>query len=232
MRQEKNNISHHCDINNNDNNKLKRQMVIGSSQEIVDMIIAVKDNKKKDNNNNNDSDNAKTPQLIEPGNHNMLIYPYLKSFREIYCQYSVAMLPEDEIVLIATQYDAIEEVKNNLRLNGVDVDSHVSQGSLFVVDAQQGYQGVDIHGIWKLAMSLLSRAKKEGRRGVTWFSDLGSFFNFSRIEDLMQFELWCPQKYEDKMKTVYCYNLEDFRRLSERQKQILFDHHSKSIFLQ
>ncbi len=59
------------------------------------------------------------------------------------------------------------------------------------------------------------------------------FFSFERIEELMQYELWCPQKYEDeKMKTVCCYHLEDLRNLSESQQQTLFDHHVKSIVVE
>jgi hypothetical protein len=156
----------------------------------------------------------------------------LKALREIYSQYSRALLPENEIIVIATQYDTISNVTNTLRLAGIDIESHLNQGSLFILDAQQGYQGVDSKGIWKFAMSLLSRAKKEGRRGVTWFGDLGSFFNFEKIEELMQYELWCPQKYEGKMKTVCCYHLKDFENLSETQKQTLFDHHFKSILVE
>jgi hypothetical protein len=192
------------------------KMVKGSFQEIADWMADEKDKK----------------QLMEPGAHNVLIYNDLKALREIYSQYSRALLPENEIIVIATQYDTISNVRNTLRLAGIDIESHLNQGSLFILDAQQGYQGVDSKGIWKFAMSLLSRAKKEGRRGVTWFGDLGSFFNFEKIEELMQYELWCPQKYEGKMKTVCCYHLKDFENLSETQKQTLFDHHFKSILVE
>lgn len=200
------NHKHHYENSN-------QKVMTGSSQEIA-FQMAEKNNK-----------------MIEPGSHNLLIYNDLKKFREIYSQCTKALLAENEIVVIATQYDPIEEVKNTLRLAGVDVESYLNQGSLFILDAQQGYQGVDSKGTWKFAMSLLSRAKKEGRRGVTWFGDLGSFFNFEKIEELMQYELWCPQKYEDTMKTVCCYHLEDFENLSENQQHRLFDHHFKSILV-
>jgi hypothetical protein len=82
---------------------------------------------------------AENNKLIEPGSHNLLIYNDLKKFREIYSQGTRAWLAENEIVVIATQYDPIEEVKNTLRLAGVDIERHLSQGSLFILDAQQGY---------------------------------------------------------------------------------------------
>jgi hypothetical protein len=189
------------------------KVVKGSFQDIADMLA---DEKKK---------------LIEPGAHNMLIYNDLKTVREIYSQYSRALLPENEIIVIATQYDTISNVRNTLRLAGIDIESYVNQGFLFILDAQQGYQGVDSKGIWKFAMSLLSRAKKEGRRGVTMIGDLGSFFNFERIEELIQYELSLPQKYEDALKGICCYHSEDLKNLSESQQQTLFDHHFKSILV-
>jgi hypothetical protein len=171
--------------------------------------------------------------LIEPSSHNLLVYDDLKTFREIYTQYSQALLPQNEIVIIATQYEPISDVKNNLRLAGVDVNRFLEEGTLFIVDAQHGYQSADTHGMWKFAMSLLYRVKKEGRQGITWFGDLGSFLSFEKIEGLMQYELWCPQKFEDnKLKTICCYHSKDFEQLNENQKQTLLDHHSKSILVE
>jgi hypothetical protein len=192
--------------------KQEGKVVKGSSQEIADIMVA--DEKKK---------------LMEPGAHNILIYNDLKAFREIYSQYSRALLAENEIVVIATQYDTISDVKNTLRLGGIDVEKYLSQETLFIIDAQQGYQDADGSGIWKLYKSLISRAKKEGKRGVTFFGDLGSFFGFEKIEELMQYELSLPQNYEDTLKGICCYHLKDFENLSETQQQTLFDHHFKSM---
>ena len=193
--------------------KQEGKVVKGSSQEIADIMVA--DEKKK---------------LMEPGAHNILIYNDLKALREIYSQYSRALLAENEIVVIATQYDTISDVRNTLRLDGMDVEKYLNQETLFIVDAQQRYQqDADGSGIWKLCKSLISRAKKEGRRGVTFFGDLGSFFGFEKIEELMQYELSLPQKYEDTLKGICCYHLKDFENLSETQQQTLFDHHFKSM---
>jgi hypothetical protein len=167
--------------------------------------------------------------LIEPGSHILLVYKDLEAFREIYTQYSRTVLPQNEIVVIGTQYESINDVKNNLRLGGVDVERYLNEGTLFIVDAQHGYQDADTHGMWKFAMSLLSRAKKEGRQGVTWFGDAGSFFSFEKIEQLMQYELSLPQKYEVTIKTVCSYHSKDFQTLTEAQQYTLFDHHSKSL---
>ncbi len=217
-----NNENENENENENDSNKNNnpRRMVIASPQEIIDDLLTWEKNKKDEK------------PLIEPGSHNLLIYHDLKVFHEIYSQYARTLLAENEIVLIATQYDAIEEVKNTLRLVGIDVENCLNQGTLFIIDAQQGFQGVDSKGVWKFGMSLLSRAKKEGKSGVGWFADLGSFFNFGKIEELMQYELWLPEKNEDdKVKIVCCYHLENFGRLNETEQHTLFDHHPKSILM-
>ncbi len=196
-----------------------QKIVKGGSQEIAEMMVQNK--------------------LLKSGGHNLLIYNDLKTLREIISLYSKALLPKNEIVIIGTQYDPIDEVKNALRLSsddddGFDVERYLNQGTLFIVDAQQGYQGdADYRGMWKLATSLISRAKKEGRRGVTWFGDLGSFFIFEKIEDMIEYELWLPQKNEeDMMKGVCCYHSKDFEKLNETQQQRLFDHHFKSILIE
>jgi hypothetical protein len=175
----------------------------------------------------------KKKSLIEPGSHTLLVYNDLIAFREIYSQYSRALLSQNEIVVIGTQYETINGVKNTLRLAGVDdVERHLNEGTLFIVDAQQCYQNVDSRGMWKFAMSLLSRTRKEGRQGVTWFGDAGSFFSFEKIEELMHYEQSLPHKYEDTITTVCSYHLKDFETLTEAQQQTLFDHHFKSIMVE
>jgi hypothetical protein len=49
----------------------------------------------------------KKKSLIEPGSHTLLVYNDLNTFREIYTQYSRALLPQNEIVVIGTQYEPL-----------------------------------------------------------------------------------------------------------------------------
>lgn len=194
--------------------KQEGKVLKGSFQEIADMLS---DEKEK---------------LMEPGAHNILIYNDLKAFREIYSQYSRALLPENEIIVIGSHYDTKSDVRNTLRLSGIDIEKYLNQGTLFIIDAQEGYQDADDSGIWKLCKSLISRARKEDRRGLTLMGDLGSFFNFEKVEELMQYELSLPQKYQDTLKGICCYHSKDFEKLTEAQKNTLFDHHFKSIVLE
>jgi hypothetical protein len=188
------------------------EIVHGNSPEIAEIMVGEKHNR-----------------LIKPGSHILLIYKDLNSLREIYSQYARALLPENEIVVIGTQYETIGEVKNTLRFSGIDIERYLDDGTLLVIDAQKGYQDADYLGLWKLARSLLSRVKKEDRRGLSIFGDLGSFFGFERIEGLMEYEIGLPRKYEDGMKGVCCYHSSDFKRLNKIQQHALFDRHLKSV---
>lgn len=170
--------------------------------------------------------------LLETGSHNLLVYDGLKTLRQMLTVSARTFLPKNEILLIASQYETPDAIKQALSNEGIDVSKHLADGSLFVIDAQDGYQGADTQGTFKLAMSLIYRAKKEGKSGVTWFGDMGSFFGYNKIGSLVDYELFCPTKYEDAIKTVCCYHKLDFNMLEKEEQDILIQHHYKSIIIE
>ena len=115
--------------------------------------------------------------------------------------------------------------------NGVDVEKHLEDGTLFIIDAQKGYQETDPFGTFKLAITLISRAKKEGRSGVTWIGDTGSFVSFDRIAELVEYELFHPREYHDPIRTLCCYHSEDFKNLERHDQDTLVNHHFKSFIV-
>jgi CheY-like chemotaxis protein len=169
--------------------------------------------------------------LFEPLGHNMLVYDNLEVFRQILADYAKTFLPQNEIILYATQYDSIDDLKQYLKRNGVDVSKHLSDGTLFIIDAQHGYQGQDVLDTFKMAKTLVQRARKEERNGVSWVGDMGSFLALDRAFDLLDYELYCPATYQDTLKTVCCYHIEDFKKLSTEQRNRLIDHHYKTVFV-
>ncbi len=169
--------------------------------------------------------------LLEKGGHNMLVYNDLDQLSYLFANYAKTFLPKNEIILFATQYVAIDDIKHSLGNNGVDVPRHLADGTLFIIDAQEGYHGADKLGIFKLATTLVSRAKKEKRNGFTCMADMGSFISFHEIDDLVEYELFYPTRFDDDLvKTVCCYNKKDFEELDKEQQDILIYHHFKSIF--
>jgi hypothetical protein len=182
------------------------------------------------------TDKSKGEVMTESGfgEHNMLVYPDVETFKEMYCMYAKIHLQPNynEILLIVTYYETPEKIKQNLRDFGVDAEAHEKNGSLLIVDAVKGYQSSDVNGILKLARSLVERAEKEGRQGVCVFGDMGSFFLFDRVVELLQYELSIPPKPSIKLKAFCSYHSGDYNRLTSDQKKILEDHHYRRILPQ
>jgi hypothetical protein len=171
--------------------------------------------------------------IIESGSHSLLVYNDLDGLRQIFASYAKTFLPENEVILFGTQYDNVRGIEYFLQDSGMDVSRHLSDGTLVIVDAQERYQGADPHDAVRFAMNVLARAKKEERRGLTFLGDVGSFFSFDRICDLVDFELFYPARFEENMmKSVCCYHWEDFRNLDEKQQNTLINHHFKTIFVE
>ena len=171
--------------------------------------------------------------LIESGSHNMLVYNDLDDLRQIFADYAKTFLPKGEVIIFGIQYDNARGVERFLQNSGTDVSRHLSDGTLVIVDAQERYQGADAHDAVKFVMNILSRAKEEKRRGLTFLGDIGSFFSFDRICDFVDFELFYPARFgENMMKSVCCYHREDFKNLDKNQQETLINHHFKTIFVE
>jgi hypothetical protein len=173
---------------------------------------------------------------IEKGDNSILIYPNLQTFREIYTQYVKDQLSKEEdnrineqlkpgiIILIATFYDTVNAVKHNLRALGVDVQSHIDNGSLVIVDAFSSYFP-DVDGMKKLVASLSQRARKEGRVGVTAIVNMGYFFLYGgdgKATELINYEASLPLKTQDgNVRGFSCYHLGDYNTLKDSEKEAL-----------
>ena len=189
---------------------------------------------------------------IEAGENGILVYPNMQTFREICMQYAkdhlVAREEEQKenedndddysdnnnrrkeqllkprIILIATFYDTVNAVKHNLSAVGVDVQSHIDDGSLKIVDAFDGYYP-DVGGMKKLVASLSERARKEGRIGVSVISNMGFFFLYDGDGDaseLISYETSLPSKTDGgNVRGFSCYHTRDYENLDDSQKKEL-----------
>jgi hypothetical protein len=181
---------------------------------------------------------------IEKGDNSILIYPNLQTFRQIYMQYVKDQLAKEEdnrineklkpgiIILIATFYDTINSVKHNLRAVGVDVQRHIDNGSLVIVDAFSSYFP-DINGMKKLVASLSQRARKEGRVGVSAIVNMGYFFLYGgdgRATELINYEASLPPKTDGGNVIGFnCYHLRDYNTLKDSQKEELVQGQKKLL---
>jgi hypothetical protein len=169
------------------------------------------------------------------GENSIVIYPEIPSFRQIYMQYSkqefanqnldemIQKLPR--IVLIASFYETIENVKNDIAAVGVDIHRFIDDGSLVIIDSFASYYP-DISGMKKLVASLSRRATTEGRPGVTAIINMGAFFLYGSDGEAMRLINYEASK---SIKTIHgtgnnvrgfnCYNIQDYDTLSDEHKK-------------
>lgn len=200
------------------------------------------------NSKNNESIKKWFKEEIAEGENGIIIYPNLQTFRQIYAQYVKDQLAKEKekeqnnnnntrskqlmprIILIATFYETIDSVKHNLSSVGVNVQRHIDNGSLVIVDAFSSYYP-DINGMKKLVASLSDRARKEGRDGVTAIVDMGFFFLFGgdgRATELINYEAsLAPTTEGGNVKGFSCYHGGNYNTLKDDQKKELAQRQKK-----
>jgi hypothetical protein len=158
--------------------------------------------------------------------HDIMIYPDLPTFRQVYSQATKEALERNEIVFLATTYDSFQKVIDSLTQVGVSVNKEAKDGNLIISDAIKAYQ-IDVFGAFKFAQSLVMRAAKDGKAGVFNISDLGSFFVADRIPTLLGYERSIPKKMDLEFKGICAYHEGDFANLSKEQQEIILSAHNR-----
>jgi myo-inositol catabolism protein IolC len=68
-----------------------------------------------------------------------------------------------------------------------------------------------------------------GRKGLSVLADLGAYSHRSKDDELVDYELSLPTKYDVQMKGFCLYHQKDFDELSVEQQQKLIEHHGKAL---
>jgi hypothetical protein len=114
-----------------------------------------------------------------------------------------------------------------------NVQSHIDDGSLKIVDAFDGYYP-DVGGMKMLVASLSERARKEGRMGVSVISNMGFFFLYDgdgEASELISYETSLPSKTDGgNVRGFSCYHTRDYENLnSSQKKELLTQGQKKSL---
>ena len=167
------------------------------------------------------------------GTHALLLYPDLLTLRELYSFYARSALGESEIFLILPYLETVDNVKRILSEDSanIDVRKYEKEQSLLIMDSLKGYFGLQ-EGLIPFLVQTASFAKKSGK-SLSVLSDMGSFFYYDKKDDLLQYEMALPSKYEKmNMKGFCAYHQRDFdKRFSEKERQDLTKHHGKTLTL-
>jgi F0F1-type ATP synthase gamma subunit len=157
--------------------------------------------------------------------------------REFYSRYIPEQIRyKEEIIQINPFYETEESVRQVLYkgYKGMNMDK-IQEGeekSLVIVDSLRKYSGQkNAESIWNANQETVKYANELGKKGVSIVGDMGSFLFEKRMEELVNYELQLPRRFEINLKGICLYHLKDFDRLTEYQKQTIINLHEIAIRL-
>jgi hypothetical protein len=167
--------------------------------------------------------------------HDLILYKNIDILKNSCLQYCrTALVDSNEIVLILSDYDSIKHALINLTNSNFNLEKLRNEGSLVIVDSKKGFYSMldRFVGIIIMVKMLLKRSERLGKNGVTVIYDTGLFFHLNRIEDLILHENEIFSSASNlNVKIICAYNMLDFARLDDEQKQLLQSIHNKAISL-
>jgi hypothetical protein len=177
---------------------------------------------------------AKTISESDYGIHCLLIYSNLTILREFYSHYIPEQIKDkEEIIQIMPFYETENSVREALskRNKKIEIDKiEKEEKTLFIADSLGKYIGqTNVESIWQANKDLVTYAKELRKNGVSILGDMGSFIFEKRIQDLVDYELNLPTRFEMNLKGVCMYHQTDFDSLPEDMRQTIIDHHETSI---
>jgi hypothetical protein len=166
------------------------------------------------------------------GSHYSIVYHNLKVLRNMYPPLIRQHLEvKNDTVLFLPFYDSTDRARNILSKNRVDVKRcENKEESLIIMDAGRAYFGSSTDVISFIA-SLTKLVKQTGKNGLSVFEDMGPFFYYNKLNDLLRYEASLSSSYKPwiKAKAFCLYNKYDYNALVIKQKKRLQRHHAKEI---
>jgi len=166
----------------------------------------------------------------EYGSHYIIVYPDLSTQRELYSSYIKKHIEENnEMILINPFYETTDSVRQILSKNGVNVSKYEKENVLVIIDSLKEYFGQQQQSNILFIKSLAKCAKQMGKNCLSVLGDIGAYPHKSKCDDLVDYELSLPSKYNLDMKCFCLYHEKDFNKFSDEQKQELIEHHGKAL---
>ncbi|HSA73777.1 MAG TPA: hypothetical protein VLD84_07475 [Nitrososphaeraceae archaeon] len=188
---------------------------------------------------------------IGPCTHTILVYPNLKTIREVYSSYfHTNSIKGTEMIVILPYYETIESVKNNLLKDAQSTQNYdimIGNGSLIIRDSNTLFDR-DIKSsnsflaqdhssnlqIVQFLSDVISHAKQGNKDEISVWIDTGTFHNFEGgLESLLCYERSVPAIFESTPLKQFCmYHQKDFElRLNKFQESEALDYHQKRLML-
>ena len=163
------------------------------------------------------------------GEHNALLYSSITTLHQLLIEYCrISLKSSNEILLILTSYDSIENLLKALRVIDTNLDSRQKNGSLVIRDSAKVYFNLadELVDIMIMIRMLLQRKRKLGKDGLTVMCDMGIFFHKKRIVDLVSHETRLSLGSSDfkEVRMICCYDKPSLSLLTQQSQQILRAH--------
>lgn len=163
------------------------------------------------------------------GEHNALLYSSITALHQLLIEYCrISLKSSNEILLILTSYDSIENLLKALRVVDSNLDSRQKNGSLVIRDSAKVYFNLadELVDIMIMIRMLLQRKRKLGKDGLTVICDMGIFFHKKRIVDLVSHETRLSLGSSDfkEVRMICCYDKPSLSLLTQQSQQILRAH--------
>ena len=169
---------------------------------------------------------------IREGSHYIVVYQDLLTLRKIYSQYTKRQIEKKDIVLLLPHYETTAMVRYVLsQMAKIDVRKYEKQDSLLIIDSGKAYFGSSIDVV-SFVKSLVNYADQIGKNGVSVLADMGPFFHYNKLDDLIEYETSLPPRSDIKAKGLCLYNKDDFNwRLTRIQRKKLLEHHGRELMI-
>jgi hypothetical protein len=166
------------------------------------------------------------------GSHYSLVYHNLQTLRNMYPPLIRQHLEvKNDTVLFLPFYDSTERARRVLSKNKIDVKKCENiEESLIIMDASKAYFGSSTD-IISLIASLTKLVKETGKNGLSVFEDMGPFFYYNKLDELLKYEAMLSSSYKPwfKVKGFCLYNKLDYNALVIKARKKLQKDHAKEI---
>jgi hypothetical protein len=166
------------------------------------------------------------------GEHNIVLYPSLESFREIYTHFAKARIENnnDKVVLFP-HYETAKAVEQAFRELDIVTRDLIFKGALEIIDSQHGFFD-PAQDFSRLVEGTTEEAVKNGKSGAIFISDMGSFFHRQELERLVSHECAIkPQGNASRFSIFCCYHQKDFQKMTKAQEAKMCENHYRNMLV-
>lgn len=167
----------------------------------------------------------------EFGSHFLLTYPDLESWQKLYLGTTEKFLRDDNsLVMIIPFFETTDEVRSRLRSQMKDIERYESDRSLIILDSVKAY--FSEIGLMTFIDELRRHARTKRKKGISVLADMASFNHMQRMHQLVEHEVSLPATYESDMRGFCIYRDQNLDGLTNHQKELVYQHHGKNLFIE